>query len=539
MEQSYMSGFAYDGPSAASIDLFVALVCITLGIAIWAARRTRSAFDFYTAGGGITALQNGLAMAGAYISAASFLGISGLVYLKGYGGLVYSVGSVAGWPIVAILLAEPLRNLGAFTVADAIAFRLSQTPIRVLSACATLSTVVFYLVSQMVGGGALIGWLFGLDYGASVAIVGVLAIVYIALGGMLAATWIQILKAYLLLLAMSALALMVMAKFNFDLDSVFSGAVAAHPLHSSILSPAALFTDPVSTFSLGMALMFGLAGLPHVLMRVFSVADARAARRSVLYATAFIGYFYALTFITGFGAIALLPSGSQLLGGALGQMTSNERLSNIVAIQLSYAVGGGLFLSFFAAAAFATILAVVSGLTLAGAASIGHDLYAAVLAKGHPLERREIFASRAATAALGAIAIALGIAFRNENVAFMIGLAFSIAASSNFPILLMSIVWKGTTTRGAVIGGAVGLVSSLAGVVFSPVVWVAVLGHPPGSAPFPYDNPTLFSMSLAFAAIWLFSKLDFSDRAALDRAGFPEQFVRAQTGIGISGPVLF
>jgi cation/acetate symporter len=207
MEQSHMSGFAYDGPRAASIDLFVALVCITLGIAIWAARRTRSAFDFYTAGGGITALQNGLAMAGAYISAASFLGISGLVYLKGYGGLVYSVGSVAGWPIVAILLAEPLRNLGAFTVADAIAFRLSQTPIRVLSACATLSTVVFYLVSQMVGGGALIGWLFGLDYGASVAIVGVLAIVYIALGGMLAATWIQILKAYLLLLAMSALAL--------------------------------------------------------------------------------------------------------------------------------------------------------------------------------------------------------------------------------------------------------------------------------------------------------------------------------------------
>jgi cation/acetate symporter len=276
----------------ASADLFLALVCLTLGIGVWASRRTRSAIDFYVAGGGITALQNGLAMTGAYISAASFLGISGLVYLRGFGGLIYSIGSVVGWPIFAVLLAEPLCNLGRFTLADAVSFRLSQTPIRVLCACATLSTVIFYLISQMVGGGALIGVLFGLDYRASVAIVGALAILYIALGGMLATTWIQILKACLLLVAMSALAFMIMMAFNFNLAALFASSVAVHPLHSSLMSPDQLLTDPISTISLALALMFGVAGLPHVLMRIFSVANARIARKSVLYATGFIGYFY-------------------------------------------------------------------------------------------------------------------------------------------------------------------------------------------------------------------------------------------------------
>jgi cation/acetate symporter len=523
--------------TAISIDLFLVFVCLTLGIGVWASRRTRSAIDFYVAGGGITALQNGLAMTGAYISAASFLGISGLVYLRGFGGLIYSIGSVVGWPIFAVLLAEPLCNLGRFTVADAVSFRLSQTPIRVLCACATLATVIFYLISQMVGGGALIGLLFGLDYPASVAIVGALAIFYIALGGMLATTWIQILKACLLLVAMSALAFMIMMAFNFNLAALFASSVAVHSLHSSLMSPDQLLTDPVSTISLALALMFGVAGLPHVLMRIFSVANARIARQSVLYATGFIGYFYVLTFVTGFGAIALLPSGSDLTAGPAMTPTSNERMSNVIAIQLSYVVGGGFFLSFFAAAAFATILAVVSGLTLAGAASISHDLYAAIIAKGKSLERDEIAVSRAATVALGGIAVALGIAFREQNVAYMIGLAFSIAASCNFPILFMSIMWRGATTRGIVIGGSLGLVSSLAGVILSPAVWIGVLGQ--RSAPFPYDNPTLFSMPLAFAGIWLFSKLDRSERAKKDRAGFDAQFVRAQTGIGASGPVAF
>jgi cation/acetate symporter len=431
-----------------SIGLFVALVCVTLGIGVWASRRTRSTVDFYAAGGGITALQNGLALAGAYISAASFLGISGLVYLTGFGGLIYSVGSVVGWPIVAVRA---------------------------------------------------------------------LAILYISVGGMLATTWIQIIKACLLLVAMSALAFMVMMAFNFDLAALFASSVAVHPLHSLILSPDRLLTDPVSTISLGSALMFGVAGLPHVLMRLFSVANARAARKSVLYATGFIGYFYALTFVTGFGAIALLPSGSGLLAGPVIALSSNERVSNVIAIQLSYVVGGGLFLSFFAAAAFATILAVVSGLTLAGAASVSHDLYAAIIAKGKSLERDELAVSRAATIALGGIAVALGITFKEQNVAYMIGLAFSIGASCNFPILFMSIMWKGATTRGVVIGGSLGLASSLAGVIFSPAVWVAVLGH--RSAPFPYDNPTLFSMPLAFAAIWLFSKLDLSKRAEKTELG--------------------
>ena len=521
-----------------TIRMFIAFVGLTLGVAYWAGSRSRSASQFYAAGGGITALQNGLAIAGAYISAASFLGISGLVYLQGYDGLIYSVGSVVGWPIVALLLAEPLRNLGTFTFADAASFRFSQSPIRILAACGVLATVIFYMIAQMVGAGALIHLLFGVDYRLAVGGVGVLTIIYVAFGGMIATTWIQIIKACLLLASASFMAFMIMRRFDFDFEALFAKAVDVHPKHLAIMSPGASFSDPISAISLGLALMFGAAGLPHILMRFFTVADARSARKSVFYATGFIGYFFALTFVIGFGAIALVSTNPDFLDAA-NDLTAIKGGSNMAAVHLADIVGGNLFLSFFAAAAFATIVAVVSGLMLAGAATVSHDLYAIVMTQGKTSEREEVFVSRVATIALGAIVVALSIAFEKQNVAFLIGLAFAIAASCNFPVLLMSIMWRGMTTKGAVIGGFLGLFSSLAGVILSPAVWVSTLGHTEGSAPFPYENPALFSMALAFGGIWLFSKLDFSARAAKDKAGFDLQFVRSQTGIGASSPVSY
>ncbi|MBK9083004.1 MAG: cation acetate symporter [Rhizobiales bacterium] len=529
----------------AAIGMFVAFVLLTLGITYWAARQTRSAAQFYTAGGGITGFQNGLAIAGDYMSAASFLGISGLVYLSGYDGLIYSVGWLVGWPVVTFLIAEPLRNLGKFTFADVASFRFSQTPIRVLAACGTLVTVAFYLIAQMVGAGKLIQLLFGMDYMWAVFIVGALMIIYVTFGGMVATTWVQIIKACLLLAGASFMAFMVLVKFGFSPEALFAKAVEVHPKTaangvaganpSAIMGPGSLISNPLSAISLGLALMFGTAGLPHILMRFFTVADAKAARKSVFYATGFIGYFYILTFIIGFGAITLVSTNPEFLTDPAKGLAAIKGGSNMAAIHLANAVGGNIFLGFISAVAFATILAVVSGLTLAGASAISHDLYATVVKKGKANEQDEIRISKMATVVLGVVAVVLGIVFENQNVAFMVGLAFSIAASCNFPVLLMSIFWSGMTTRGAVIGGFLGLISALVGVVLSPGVWEAALGNPKGSAPFPYDNPALFSMALAFGGIWLFSKLDTSKRAAEDRAGFLPQYVRSQTGIGAAG----
>jgi cation/acetate symporter len=518
-----------------AIAMFVAFVLFTLGITYWAAKKTRSAAQFYTAGGGITGLQNGLAIAGDYMSAASFLGISGLVYLNGYDGLIYSVGWLVGWPIVTFLIAEPLRNLGKFTFADVASFRFEQTPIRILAACGTLVTVAFYLIAQMVGAGALIQLLFGLPYMYAVIGVGALMIIYVTFGGMVATTWVQIIKACLLLAGASFMAFMVMSKFGFNIEALFAKAVEVHPKHLAIMSPGALITNPLGSISLGLALMFGTAGLPHILMRFFTVADAKAARKSVFYATGFIGYFYILTFIIGFGAIVMVSTDSVFYADISKGIASIRGGSNMAAIHLADAVGGNLFLGFISAVAFATILAVVSGLTLAGASAISHDLYATVVKGGKANEQDEIRVSKISTIILGIIAVVLGIVFEKQNVAFMVGLAFSIAASCNFPVLLMSIMWRGMTTRGAVIGGFLGLTSALVGVIFSPAVWEATLGNPKGSALFQISNPALFSMALAFGGIWLFSKLDSSARGKQDIAGFDAQYVRAQTGIGATG----
>jgi len=540
---AFAAGAVEGGPKQATnwsaISMFVVFVFLTLGITYWAASRTKSAAQFYSAGGGITGFQNGMAIAGDYMSAASFLGISGLVYLSGYDGLIYSVGFLVGWPIVTFLIAEPLRNLGKYTFADVASFRLKQTEIRVLAACGTLVTVAFYLIAQMVGAGALIQILFGLDYWIAVVIVGVLMIVYVTFGGMLATTWVQIIKAVLLLSGATFMALAVLWNFGFSPESLFARAVQVHPKHDAIMAPGTLVSNPVSAISLGLALIFGTAGLPHILMRFFTVADAKAARKSVFYATGLIGYFYILTFIIGFGAITLVATNPDFLDPAIaaakGPLAAIKGGSNMAAIHLANAVGGNLFLGFISAVAFATILAVVSGLTLAGASAISHDLYATVFRHGNANEQDEMRISKIATIFLGILAIILGIVFQKQNVAFMVGLAFCIAASCNFPVLLLSMFWKGLTTRGALIGGFLGLISAVVMVVLSPSVWEVTIGNPKGSAPFPYENPALFSMAIAFIGIWLFSVTDKSARAATDRGGFEAQFVRCQTGIGASG----
>ena len=522
------------GLNMAAIVMFLIFVALTLAITYQAARRTRSAADFYAAGGGVTGFQNGLAIAGDFMSAASFLGISALVYLSGYDGLIYSIGFLVGWPIVMFLIAERLRNLGRYTFADVASFRLDQTSVRTLSAVGTLVVVAFYMIAQMVGAGKLIQLLFGLDYIYAVVIVGILMIVYVAFGGMKATTWVQIVKASLLLVGSTFMAFMVLQRFGFNPDAMFAEAVRVHPKGSAIMVPGSMVADPISAVSLGLALMFGTAGLPHILMRFFTVKDAAAARKSVFYATGFIGYFYILTFIIGFGAITFLmndPAYFKLgAGGAYNKLTDLIGGSNMAAVHLSNAVGGSLFLGFISAVAFATILAVVAGLTLSGASAVSHDLYASVIARGRVSEKREVAISKIAAIVIGLVAIYLGYVFENQNVAFMVGLAFAVAASCNFPVLLMSILWRGTTTRGALVGGWLGLVSAVAMVVLSKAVWVTTFGFK--KELFPYDNPAIFSMPLAFVVIWLVSKADTSARAKREQATFDAQFVRSETGFG-------
>jgi len=529
-----------------AIGMFGVFVAFTLWITKWAAAKTKSAADFYTAGGGITGFQNGLAIAGDYMSAASFLGISAAVMASGFDGLIFSIGFLVGWPVVTFLLAERLRNLGKFTFADVAAFRFQQTPVRMFAASGTLVVVAFYLIAQMVGAGQLIKLLFGLEYWIAVVIVGGLMMVYVLFGGMTATTWVQIIKAIMLLGGASFMAFMVLAQFGFSPEAMFAKAVEiktglainagktpeeAAKAGFSIMGPGGFVKDPISAISFGMALMFGTAGLPHILMRFFTVPNAKEARKSVLWATTWIGYFYILTFIIGFGAIAFVltnPSFLDAKGALLGG-------NNMAAIHLANAVGGNVFLGFISAVAFATILAVVAGLTLSGASAVSHDLYATVIKGGKADAKAELRVSKITTICLGVIAVLLGIAFEKQNIAFMVSLAFAIAASANFPVLLMSVLWKGCTTKGAVIGGFLGLVSSVALTIVSPAVWEATLGNPKGSAWFPYASPALFSMTIGFVGIWLFSVLDGSKRAQEDKAGFLAQQVRSETGIGASG----
>ena len=562
-----------------AIGMFGTFVVATLWITKWAASKTRSAADFYTAGGGITGFQNGLAIAGDYMSAASFLGISAAVMASGYDGLIYSIGFLVGWPVITFLMAERLRNLGKFTFADVAGYRFKQTPIRAFAASGTLVVVAFYLIAQMVGAGQLIKLLFGLEYWMAVVIVGALMMVYVLFGGMTATTWVQIIKACLLLAGVTFMAFMVLAQFGFSPEALFtqgvavktaiaaggkeaaiaaaaaSAAVAATPeaqaaasaalekanaidpakVGLSIMGPGGFIKDPISAISFGMGLMFGTAGLPHILMRFFTVPDAKEARKSVFWATTWIGYFYVLIFIIGFGAITLVLTNPEMADTAKGIIKGGAGTANMAAVLVAKSVGGDVFYGFISAVAFATILAVVAGLTLSGASAVSHDLYSTVFKQGKADSAAELRVSRITTLALGVIAVVLGIAFEKQNIAFMVALAFAIAASANFPVLFMSVLWKDCTTKGAVIGGFLGLISSVALTVVSPSVWEATLGNPKGSAWFPYASPALFSMTIGFVGIWLFSILDRSEDARKEREAFAAQEVRSETGFGASG----
>ncbi len=533
-----------------AIGMFAAFVAGTLYITKWAATKTKSAADFYTGGGGITGFQNGLAIAGDYMSAASFLGISAAVMANGYDGLIYSIGFLVGWPVITFLMAERLRNLGKFTFADVAGYRFQQTPIRAFAASGTLVVVAFYLIAQMVGAGQLIKLLFGLEYWMAVVIVGCLMMIYVLFGGMTATTWVQIIKACLLLAGVTFMAFMVLAQYGFSPEALFAKAVEvktaiasnagktpeeAAKAGLSIMGPGGFIKDPISAISFGMALMFGTAGLPHILMRFFTVPDAKEARKSVLWATTWIGYFYILIFIIGFGAITLVLTNPDMADVAKGVINGGAGTANMAAVLVAKTVGGNVFYGFISAVAFATILAVVAGLTLSGASAVSHDLYATVIKKGNADSAAELKVSRLTTLTLGVIAVVLGIAFEKQNIAFMVSLAFAIAASANFPVLFMSVLWKNCTTKGAVMGGFLGLVSSVALTVVSPSVWEAVLGNPKGSALFPYSSPALFSITIGFVGVWLFSVLDNSENAKKERAAFAAQQVRSETGFGASG----
>jgi cation/acetate symporter len=493
---------------------FFLFIGVSLGITYVAARRTRSTEQFYAAGRSVTGLQNGLALAGDYMSAASFLGIAGLVALSGFDGLIYSIGFLVGWPVVMFLIAEPLRNLGKYTFADVVAFRLRQTPVRVAAALGSLAVVAFYLIAQMVGAGNLIRLLFGLPYELAVAIVGLVMLAYVLFGGMIATTWVQIVKAVLLLLGAFLLAMLAVARFGFNPLALFRAAEAQYG--AAVLAPGRLVSNPLDAISLGLALMFGTAGLPHILMRFYTVPDAKTARTSVSYATAFIGFFYLLTFILGFGAMVIVGQPA---------IRAIDAGGNMAAPLLAQALGGQAFLGFICAVAFATILAVVAGLTLAGAAALSHDIWVNVVRRGSPHEGEELRVARMSTVVLALAAIGLGIAFKGQNVAYMVGLAFAIAASANFPALVLSVFWRRFTTRAAQVSMIAGTLASLLLIYLSPAIQVDILGN--ASAPFPLRNPGLVSIPLSFVLAIVVSLLWPEPEA---EAGFAEVEHRVHIG---------
>jgi cation/acetate symporter len=481
-----------------TIVFFVFFAVLTLLISFWAARRATSSSEYLTAGSSISAGQNGLAIAGDYMSAGAFLGLSGAIYASGLDGMFLAASYLASWPIVLFLVAEPLRRLGKYSFADVLTHKLRERPIRILAGASTLVVVSFYLVAQMVGAGELISLLFGIGYGPAVIMVGLLMIVFSTLGGMRAATWVQIIKAILMVGGSTMIATLVLARFGFNVSDLFKTAASHHPIGNKIMDIRGFAQDAVATLSLGAGILFGTAGLPHILMRFFTVSDERAARVSVFYATCLIGLFFAMLFVIGYGSIALLR-GDATYASASGALFGGN---NLAPIHLARAVGGSILAGFISAVAFATILAVVSGLLIAGASSAANDLVVGL--SGRQLdERMRLRISRIAAMALGVLGIVLGLACEGQNVAYLLALATAIAASANFPLLLLAIYWDGLTTRGAVIGGTFGLVSSVVLTAMGPTIWSKVLGL--GPAIFPYDSPALFTVPLTLLICWLMS----------------------------------
>ncbi|HVT19132.1 MAG TPA: sodium/solute symporter [Thermoanaerobaculia bacterium] len=503
-------------PSSSAILFFILIVCVTLYIAYWAAKRTRTTKEFYAAGRSVSGLQNGLALAGDYLSAASFLGIAGLVALKGYDGMIYATGWLVGWPALMLLIAEPVRNLGKYTFADVVAFRLRQTPVRIAAATSGVLTVLTYTIAQMVGAGNLIMLMFGIPYLVAVLIVGALMLVFVLFGGMIATTWVQTVKTVLLLGGVSVLMLMALAQFGFSPGALY--AAVADKFGQTALEPGGLVTSSWEAVSLGLALMFGLLGMPHILMRLLTVPDARSAGKSVLWATGFVGYFYLVIPIVGFAA-------SVLVGRDV--ISTIDRGGNMGAPLLAELLGGTPFLGFIAAVAFATILAVVSGLTLAGASSMSHDIYLNVVKRGAATEQEQVWVAKISAVIFGILAVLLGVLFKGQNVAFMVGLSFAVACSANFPALLLSIVWKKLTTAGAVASILIGAFLSILLIILSPTVWVDVLKNK--EALFPMRNPAIVSMPASFIVAWLVS-LATSEASA--EAKFEDEKLCAYLGIG-------
>lgn len=511
-------------PNVTAILIFVTFIMATLGITWWAAKRTHSTGEFYTAGSKITGPQNGFALAGDFMSAASFLGITGLIFMGGSDALLFVVGIMVSWAFILFAFADRMRNLGRYTFADVVAFRLQPERLRTFAAAGALTVAIPYLIAQMVGAGSLIETLFGLPYYVAVLIVGGLMTVYVAFGGMLATTWVQVVKAVLLLGGATALFLISMAQFGFDFDAMFAKAAEVHPRGRTILGPGGLYKDPVNAISIGLAFVCGTAGLPHVLMRFFTVPDAKQARDSIAWAVVLIGYFQCLIVIVGFAAIALLI-------GEAGYFDESGRIaggSNMVSVHLARVVGGEIFYGLIAAVAFATILAVVAGILISASAAVAHDLYAKVIRRGEISDQAEVTVSRVVTVVLGVSAIALSLWFRNINVGILATIALAVAASVNFPAIFLALFWKNLTTRGAVAGGVTGLVVVVVLIVLSPVVWVNAFGNE--TAIFPYSYPTLFSVSAAFIVTVLVSLADRSDRAAADRAGYEAQLLKSELG---------
>jgi cation/acetate symporter len=530
-----------------SIVLFLVFVAITLYITLWASRQNKTAADYYAAGRSFSALQNGLAVAGDYMSAASFLGIAGLIALNGYDGFLYSIGFLVAWLVALLLVAELLRNSGRYTMADVLSFRMRQRPVRTAAGVSTITVSIFYLLAQMVGAGALVGLLLNVKGDTAkiltIVVVGALMIFYVTVGGMKGTTWVQIVKAVMLMTGALVMTIWVLAKFNFNLSHLLGAAADKSGKGQSFLSPGLVYgktnlLSKLNLISLGLALVLGTAGLPHILIRFYTVPSARAARRSVNWAIALIGSFYLMTLALGFGAAALVGSKA---------ISAQNPAGNTAAPQLAEALGGGpgttggaVFLAIIAAVAFATILAVVAGLTLASSSSFAHDIFANVIRRGEASEQDEVRVARFAAVVIGAIAIVLSIFARGLNVAFLVALAFAIAASANLPTLLFSLYWRRFNTRGAVWGIYAGLVASIGLVLLSPICWGGKSATIPAGnatalfsktvvAPFPLENPGLISIPAGFLFAWL-GTITAKELASATK--YAELEVRSLTGAG-------
>ncbi|MGA6207697.1 solute symporter family protein [Nocardia testacea] len=526
------------GNPVANIAIFALFVLVTMVVVFWAGRNTSGATDYFTGGRGFTGPQNGIAIAGDYLSAASFLGIAGAIAVYGYDGFLYSIGFLVAWLVALLLVAEMLRNTGKFTMADVLSFRLKQRPVRTAAAISTLAVSLFYLLAQMAGAGGLVALLLDVSsktgQAVVIAVVGVLMIVYVLVGGMKGTTWVQIIKAVLLITGAAVMTVMVLAKFGFDPSGILSGAQSAiggsenaKVAARDVLAPGAQYggseMSKLNFVSLGLALVLGTAGLPHVLMRFYTVPTAKEARRSVVWAIALIGAFYLFTLVLGYGAAAIVGP-DRILGAAGGQ--------NAAAPLLAFELGGVILLGIISAVAFATILAVVAGLTITASASFAHDIYANVIRRGKADDAAQVRVSRITAVVIGVLAIALGILANGQNIAFLVALAFAVAASANLPTILYSLFWRRFNTTGALFSMYGGLISTIVLIVFSP----AVSGSSTAMLPdldfdwFPLSNPGIVSIPLAFVLGVIGTYLGGKDSE--DPAKAAEMEVRALTGVG-------